>query len=509
MASAPVDGSGGRRCARRARRRSASTSGGERRGELQPRRGSRAGRGGRGCTGRVPVHERDRHEERQGLTTSRGVDRHRVLRQRAAAVGEGVGDLAASAVQNWTQRRATKIAKKITRAEDQHRQRHERPSAGVQSMSRCRPTPSTTGAWVIRPSRRSANSSAHIWTQQRHRPDQHRVEACPCGSGCPSRSMLPTRGRRRRGRPPVAPYRNAISAGRSRRGRRRSGTSPDADEVEAGDENWPTVSMTERRAVGQRRTHPHPRASVAVGRARSRAIGSATLDHHLAVAGRSTSLQHAEQDDGPADLEPQRRPTRPSPRRLPSQMSAGTWRYEAHGSAVATSRVQPGNSTSGRARPLRRTSRTRTARCSGPVSSSSQNARAAPRASGSPKLTVTASTRPTANAEPGRRRRPGSARSNSSAPTMVGATPARQQVVQRPAEVAGEVPAEQADRPVEVDRDVAGADPLGEVVGGAAAPDRDGHDHRLAEPGVGDRVGGVVAARVGVARPTRRGRCSR
>ena len=40
------------------------------------------------------------------------------------------------------------------------------------------------------------------------------------------------------------------------------------------------------------------------------------------------------------------------------------------------------------------------------------------------------------------------------------------QVVRRPAEVGGEVPAQQADRAVQVDGHVAAADPFGEVCGG-------------------------------------------
>ena len=203
---------------------------------------------------------------------------------------------------------------------------------------------------------------------------------------------------------------------------------------------------------------------------------------------RSTSRQHAEQHDGPDRLEAERRRAAPSPSRWPSQMSAGTWRYAAHGSAMRQLPSQPGKSTSGTRQPAEEDRAART-RASRPGRVEQPERRAGDEEPDRRSCTTTAS----AHARPRTRARPaasaGSAMSKSSAPTKVGATPAGEQVVRRAAEVAGEVPAEQPHRPVEVDRDVAGPDPLGEVVGGAAAPQRDRHQHRLAEPDVGDRVG--------------------
>src|SRR3954451_15977682 len=171
-------------------------------------------------------------------------------------------------------------------------------------------------------------------------------------------------------------------------------------------------------------------------------------------------------------------------------MSAGVWRYDAQGSARAMLRNGSGKITSGSTIPLQKIARTpdmvRT-----PVWSSSQNAEHATR-NRIAKLVTTARTRLTRKARPATGPS-GSAMWNSSSPNTVGPTPRARKWYVAP-DVAGEVPPDQAHRPVQVDGHVAGADPLGEVVGGAAAPDRDGHQQRLADPDVGDRVGGVVPA---------------
>ena len=70
------------------------TSGGHRRGELQPRPAARTGRGRRGCRGTgYQFTNATGTRNVSALTTSVGVDRERVLRHRVAAVGERVGEL--------------------------------------------------------------------------------------------------------------------------------------------------------------------------------------------------------------------------------------------------------------------------------------------------------------------------------------------------------------------------------------------------------------------------------
>ena len=81
---------------------------------------------------------------------------------------------------------------------------------------------------------------------------------------------------------------------------------------------------------------------------------------------------------------------------LPSQMSAGTWTYDAHGSACASVPSHPGNSTSGSIIPLKKIAKAPLITFT-PDWSSSQKAVLATR-NRIAKLTTTASTSDTAKA---------------------------------------------------------------------------------------------------------------
>ena len=229
---------------------------------------------------------------------------------------------------------------------------------------------------------------------------------------------------------------------------------------------------------------------------------SATLDHHLAGRrGAAPASSTPSSTSGPADAEREAGDDVPARCRLPSQMSAGTWRNVAQGSAITTSRDQPGKITSGTVSPLKKTP----ARTPSVVGARSR--RAARRRWGDEEAD------PEAHQHRERdrwQRTPSHAAglsgkwmSNSSAPTMVGATPrVSRWYAARPRSWATYQPIRRH-RPVEVDGDVTGADPVGQVGGRAAAPHHHGHDHRLAEPDVGDRVGGRVAAGVRLLVPQR------
>ena len=67
-----------------------------------------------------------------------------------------------SPAQNWMQEKATKSEKKITHAETSIIA--VRATFGAVQSTAPAPYPNTTTAWVIRPSRRIANLSAHTWT---------------------------------------------------------------------------------------------------------------------------------------------------------------------------------------------------------------------------------------------------------------------------------------------------------------------------------------------------------
>src|SRR5436309_112976 len=138
-------------------------------------------------------------------------------------------------------------------------------------------------------------------------------------------------------------------------------------------------------------------------------------------------------------------------------MSIGTCRVAAHGVARANSPIQPGNTTSGRIVPEKNSDSTK-ARCSVPRESVIQKPDSATRYR-SPKLTRMPSTSPSATA--GQVIAPeGNLRSNTSDADEQRCATADQQLEHRAPEVHGQPPQHQVRRPIQVDRDLAAADPL-------------------------------------------------
>ena len=88
---------------------------------------------------------------------------------------------------------------------------------------------------------------------------------------------------------------------------------------------------------------------------------------------------------------------------------------------------------------------------------------------------------------------PGAVRSKTMAPTTSGGSPRKTAWNSRPAVVEGQARAQWMHGPDEVGGDVAALDPLGKV---CIAEDADRREHRLCQPDVCQRVGGVIAADV-------------
>ncbi len=233
---------------------------------------------------------------------------------------------------------------------------HQRPAPGpvdVDDASATRRRP--RAAWAIRPSRRSANSSAHTCAQQRRPAGPSSRRACRSGCGCPSRSTLPTT-RSASPRPSaVAPYRKAISPEPEAAERVDVGEhDPDRDEVEAGDHEGADGQHHERRAVGPA-TRIHIAARIANARTSQRQSLREALSHPgPPPCGRRAGARPAQASSSTA---PQQRLERRARRARPARGAGRARCRPAPGGTPPTAapatmlRNGSGNSTSGTTSP--------------------------------------------------------------------------------------------------------------------------------------------------------------
>ena len=215
-----------------------------------------------------------------------------------------------------------------------------------------RPRRTPAAAWVIRPSRRSANWSAHTWTSSGTGLDQHLVQ--PAGADHLRRAAR----RCRRACPrcakatPLPPYRNATScspkppsSSSSGRGSRCRRTRRPVIR------NPPTMSSRTTRG------RPAPRAPTArrSGRSARSRSASATLHHHLALAPRRAA---ARQPASRTTTQPAWKPRTPSTRQPSSlaepQVGGHLDVRRPRQRPRRASPSQPGNSTSGSVIPLKK-----------------------------------------------------------------------------------------------------------------------------------------------------------